>query len=340
MNKFMSIIPKFMFFIFCIFILSGCIRSCMDNNERIPFYEPCIYMVDADGSNLTKVMDIGATYALFVPNRPKILYRSGTSLYTASFDGTDIELITDTLEVKSEYPSISIDGSKVVFVSDDDLYIVNIDGSEMVRLTNTKDIIERQPFISTDNIEMIYTKRITTLKEKESYNICRKKLNNGIIDTFVTSGAYLGWPSYSPDGVTIYYTRGGSNEGLYSMNKDGSNTIKLVSEISAGYPISISLNKLIYIYYPNIYIMNNDGSEIQELGKGYEPHIAPFNDSKIVYSNNGFYDGDIYIMNNDGTEKRKIANYGYNARFSNDGIQIVFPGQYQINKSYKNYITN
>ncbi len=335
MNRYLLIIVKFMFFIISIFTFSGC-----DENVHIDFYEPCIYMMDADGSDLTRVIDIGATYALFIPNRTKILYRSGTSLYTVNFNGTDIKMITDTLVVKSEYPSISTDGTKVIFVSNDDLYIVNIDGSEMVRLTNTKDIIERQPFISIDNIEMIYTTRITTLKEKASYNICRKKLNNEIIDTFVTSGAYLGWPSYSPDGVTIYYTRGGSNEGLYSMNKDGSNTIKLVSEISAGYPTSISLNKLIYIYYPNIYIMNNDGSEIQELGKGYEPHIAPFNDSKIVYSNNGFYDGDIYIMNNDGTEKRKIANYGYNARFSNDGNKIVFPGQYQINKSNKNYITN
>jgi len=298
-------------------------------------------MMDADGSDLIRVIDIGAAYSLFIPNRPKILYRSGTSLYTVNFNGTDIEMITDTLVVKSEYPSISTDGTKVIFVSNDDIFIVNINGTEIVQLTNTKDIIERQPFISPDNKEIIYNTQIKTLKDSRSYSICSMKLNNGIIDTLITSGASLSWPSYSHDGVMIYYNvRGGSNEGLYSMNKDGSNTIKLVSEISAGYPISISLNRLIYIYYPNIYIMNNDGSEIQDLGKGYEPHIAPFNDSKIVYSNNGFYDGDIYIMNNDGTEKRKIANYGHDARFSNDGNRIEFQGQNQINNNKNNNITN
>lgn len=313
-------------------VITGC-----DENVDIEYYEFCIYTMNADGSDLTKVIDVGATYALFVPNSTMILYRSGKSLYTVNEDGSNNTLITDTLDVKSEPPVIFSDGSKVVFVSNNDIFIANINGDNITQLTGTKDIIERQPCLSLDNNEIIYN---CECLKKSLYSICRMELYNGIIDTLLTSGNSLSWSKYSIDEEKIFYTKRGDNAGLFSMYKDGSNIIHLLSEIAVGFPIEVSSAKIVYFYTPNIYIVNYDGSAISDLGQGYDPHIALFNDSQIVYSNNGFQDGDIYIMNNDGTQKGRLASYGNNPRFSNDGTKIVFPGQYKTKKKVKNYITN
>jgi len=124
------------------------------------------------------------------------------------------------------------------------------------------------------------------------------------------------------------------------MNKDGSNISKLVSEISAGYPIFISLNKIIYNSGVHYHIVNKDGSNIIDLGRSFHAHIAPFNDTKVVYSIDSSFNGDIYIIDSDSTNLHKLANNGDYPRFSNDGTKIVFPGQYQTNKESKNNITN
>lgn len=322
--------------LFAVVILTGC-----DEGFIIPLYKPCIYMMNADGSDLTKVIDRGALYTLFIPNRPSILYLGApASLYTVGYDGTNVYKISDTLEVKFEYPSISLDGSKVVFVTDDDLYVVNIDDSNLHRLTHSDDIIERQPCFFPDGNKIIYNTLDNSIKTK--YRLCVIDIASGIKDTLLTSDDFINWPNFSADGEKIYYTSSGTEEGLYSMNKDGSNIIKLVSEISAGYPIEVSVNKLLYYYGSNIRIANIDGSDVFSLGGIENPSIALFDDTKVVYStrNIGDYLGDICVVNCDGTNEKKLANNGDYPRFSNDGTRIVFPGQYQINKGNKSYITN
>jgi Tol biopolymer transport system component len=315
-------------------VITGC-----DENVDIEYYEFCIYTMNADGSDLTKVIDRGALYTLFIPNRPSILFLGApASLYTVGYDGTNVKKITDTLEVKQEYPTVSLDGEKVVFVTDDDLYVVNINDSNLHRLTHSDDIIERQPSFLPDGNKIIYNTLDNSIKTK--YRLCVIDIASGIKDTLLTSDDFINWPNFSADGEKIYYTSSGTEEGLYSMNKDGSNIIKLVSEISAGYPIFISLDKIIYKHGVHYHIVNKDGSNIVDLGRSFHAHIAPFNDKKVVYSLDSSLNGDIYIIDSDSTNIHKLANNGDYPRFSNDGTKIVFSGQYQINKGSKNYITD
>lgn len=61
--------------------------------------------------------------------------------------------------------------------------------------------------------------------------------------------------------------------------------------------------------------MNEDGTEITNLGEGGTPMIS--NDSsKIVFSG-------IRIMNSDGTERKELA-FGRNPFFYSGGTKIVF----------------
>ncbi len=69
------------------------------------------------------------------------------------------------------------------------------------------------------------------------------------------------------------------------------------------------------------------------------------NDTILLYFPSGEYNfGDtLKIFQNithPDPQKRKLVSNGYKPRFSNDGTKIVFPGQYQINKGSKNYITD
>ncbi|MBN2018073.1 MAG: PD40 domain-containing protein [Candidatus Cloacimonetes bacterium] len=226
-----------------ILLLSSCI---FDENVYIDFYEDCLYMMNSDGSGLLKLLDGFSSYAQFVPNRPLILYRGkNNNLYTIDYNGSNINKISDTLEVKQEFPALSLDGYKVVFISEDDLFYVNMDGSNLKRLTYTNNVFERQPSFAPDGNEVIYDSWNSI---KDCYHICTIDLTNLGKDTLLTSNYFLNWPHFSSDGETIYFTKSGTNEGLYSMNNDGSDIIKLISEISAGFPIEVSVNKLLGDY--------------------------------------------------------------------------------------------
>ena len=82
----------------------------------------------------------------------------------------------------------------------------------------------------------------------------------------------------------------------------------------------------------NIYVMNLDGTNLIDLGKGNRPHWSSISD-RIIYiitKDNGqeITESDIFIINADGTERRNITNtvdkIEMNPYFAPDGKSIVF----------------
>jgi Tol biopolymer transport system component len=82
----------------------------------------------------------------------------------------------------------------------------------------------------------------------------------------------------------------------------------------------------------NMFVMNIDGTNLIDLGKGNRPRWS-FNSKKIIYmitEDNGhtYTSSDIYSINSDGTEKMNITNTNdfieMNPCFSPDGKMIVF----------------
>jgi len=134
----------------------------------------------------------------FSPNFETVLLTSNiygnSDLYSLSYDGKELKNLTNDT-VREYFPEFSLDGSKIVYQTN---YLYN----------NTKE---------PPNIEIF------------SINIDgsnKKNLSN--IPSNITESHEF--PSYSNDGSKILYIRlvNSDREGIYLMNSDGSNKIKLI----------------------------------------------------------------------------------------------------------------
>ena len=153
---------------FIIILVLIILMGCNDDNVYIPFYQDAIYIMDADGSNKQKVIDVdGCSNVQFLPNSDKLLYMlnrtDGTntgSLYTVNTNGSEITQISGELKIKRDLPSISDDGSKIIFWAFDDsrdytydLHMVDPMGIEITNLTQTEDVSEKEAtFINYQNL--------------------------------------------------------------------------------------------------------------------------------------------------------------------------------------------
>ena len=163
---------------FIIILVLIILIGCNDGDEYIPFYQDAIYIMDTDGSNKQKVIEVdGCSNVQFVPNSNKILFMTPRGdgslmkqLQTVNIDGSELVQISGDLKLKDAQPSISDDGNKIVFWAFDDsrdytydLYMVDPLGIEITNLTQTEDVSEKDAsFINYQDQEyMLYVTYFT-----------------------------------------------------------------------------------------------------------------------------------------------------------------------------------
>lgn len=344
------IISLKLFFVFlCILLMSGCIRSCMNDNEHIQFYEPCIYIMNADGSDLKILIKDKWVYNIqFIPNTTKILYTWNSYLYIINYNNNEINIINDTLQVGST--RVSANGEKILFYRGNngygDLYICNIDGTNVQQLTNSPQTIENYQSFSYDAEKIVYVAK--TEDKTKNYTICTLNINKNEVDTLITSvNCMLTHPIFSPDGEKIYYIHEYNTyyhfSRLYGINKDGTNIQEFDDDyVSWNSPLYITTNgdKILY-KSDSLHIVNSDHTGNLALVKcnGYS---LSSDGTEIAYSKYSISYSSIYKINSDGSENKLLffnLAHSYPV-FSPSEDKIVFTGYYQINETKINYLTN
>lgn len=131
----------------------------------------------------------------------------------------------------------------------------------------------------------------------------------------------------------IFLSNKNGEPGIYTMNEDGSDQIRL-SESGEAPQFSPDGSKIVFFKLEDyeIYIMDEDGSNQKNLTNNAVEEFLPLfspDGSKIVYTSaQDIVAYDIYIMNLDGGNKLNLTPgdnlYGYAPSFSPDGSKIVF----------------
>jgi len=336
--------------------------SCTEDNEYIPFYQDAIYIMNTDGDNKQKVIDVNyCKNVQFIPNSNKILFMTSRNdgsqmkqLLTVNIDGSDSLQISGQYLLRDAQPSVSEDGSKIVFwaLPDSrdysyDLYMTDPLGTEIINLTNTEDESEKDAsFINYQDHE--YLLYVTYFNESET-NFSTISLMN--IETFEIDTLYIEeieeeWgfkhPLYCQSYEILFVVSGqvGTTASSYLYSYDSlynGNSVLIPTEVY-GYKMDISLDfhKLIFQSHD---IMTYDilQNEVNLLVGGYK--FDTYLDKMIFCTRSQSNDGDIYSIKLDGSDNTLLSEDGFYPRFSSNGDKIVFIGRYNTNPR-RDLITN
>lgn len=207
-----------------------------------------IYVVDADGSNLTQLTDDPAYdfSPVWSPDGRQISFNSNRSgnfqIYLMEADGSNVICVTND-SFNSFFPTWSPDGSRIAFESDRDgnpeIYSMDIDGSHVTRLTNDP-ASDSLPMYSPDGKFILFR----SFRNEPDFPGCAQGGNydcNGDIyiievdnmeETHLTTDQGDDWsPRWSPDGKQVAFQNTSSmlSDAIYIVDRDGTNLTRLTN---------------------------------------------------------------------------------------------------------------
>lgn len=179
----------------------------------------CIYLMNSDGSDVTKLPPVKATQPTFSPDGKTIVYAAKQSgnheIYSMNSDGTNqVRLTHTTPEFDNVLPSVSPDAQKIAFASFreikhpkqkktsylSDIYLMNRDGTNLMRLTSDAEVAY-QPCFSPDG------RRIAFVSYRNKNNdLYIMNVNGTGIVRLTDNPAQDEQPCFSPDGKSLAFS--------------------------------------------------------------------------------------------------------------------------------------
>ena len=301
---------KIIFFGLFIITLVALIGCDWYAEERI-IYEDWLCTVNTEGTALNYIRESVGHHFVVTPDSERVILFSTGHIYSMNIDGSNFTTLNDSIGsyLYGGTPSVAEtpEGTKIVFSNYADIYEMDLDSNELTNLTNSPDIHEKDPYYSNDGTKVVYRTKLDSIKTISMMDYDGE--NKNVVVKYINPNVYYRSPRLSGDGEKIYYKWGGDEipYGLYSFNIEDSTNQCFFEGHVANYFVSMPADgsKIVFYSPNNIYIMNEDGSDLTDLGNAdyYRPVISR-DGSEILFE----YGIRLFIMNSDGSGRRQLIN--------------------------------
>ena len=288
----------------------------LETGEEWPIYD----QLNKDQQEAWAIFGVYPNFS-WMPNNNEIVFWSGGKInkidvnslavtnipFTAdvNIDLAETVHFNNKIEDKTFTPKVirdvitSTDLKYIIFSALGHLYKKTMPNGEPQRLTKSEDF-EFEPTFSPDGSEIIYV----TWNDMEKGAIYKIPANGGVPQKLTSNKGIYRTPSFSPDGTQITYRKESGNtdqgftftknEGIYSMNSDGSNEKFIIDK--GEYPIFSKDGKRIFLQTGGTYFgeiekklitVNLEGKdERTHLTSKYANRLVPSPDNEwIAFTN-------------------------------------------------------
>ena len=250
-----------------------------------------IYLMDADGSNVTRLTDTGGTaeFPSWSANN-EIVYLQDDQLTIIGIDGSNVRPVSadgGATFVGGIQPAWSPDGTRIAFVveqddNNSDLYVIDANGANLTQLTTAQGQ-DQHPSWSPDGNQIAFSTERDGQFEIYVYN-----LNNGEETRITQDDARDVQPAWSRNGAQIAFAsdRNDNNQEIFVMNANGENVTRLTNSPNTDTQPSWSAdnNRIVFVSQRDggdreIYVMDANGNNPTRLtntpGSDVQPIFKP-----------------------------------------------------------------